>query len=126
MPNDIDVDKDGALMYSDWKTRTVYKIRNDQTEKIIKLQEWRRLQLYVVSSGDLLVSRYSHDQIQSKVIRYSSSTVKQTIQCDDKGQPLYSGNGIIKCISENRNLGICVAYCEAGAVVVVNQTGNLR
>ena len=80
----------------------------------------------VVSSGDLLVSMYSHAQIQSKVIRYSSSTVKQTIQFDDKGQPLYSVNGIIKCISENRNLGICVADCGAGTVVLVNQTGNLR
>ena len=83
-------------------------------------------QMCFTSSGDLLVSNYSHDQMQSKVVRYSGSTVKQTIQIDDEGLPLYSGNGIIKCISEKRNLGICVASCGAGAVVVVNQTGNLR
>uniref|UniRef100_K1R4J2 Brain tumor protein n=1 Tax=Magallana gigas TaxID=29159 RepID=K1R4J2_MAGGI len=54
------------------------------------------------------------------------TTEKQTIQFDDKGKPLYSGNKAIKYITENRNHDICVADCEAGAVVVVNQDGNLR
>ncbi|XP_078339252.1 uncharacterized protein LOC144617505 [Crassostrea virginica] len=124
--NDIAVDIDGALLYSDWKTSTVYKVKNYQTEEIIKLQGWRPCNLCVTSSGDLLVTMYSNDRTQSKVVRYSGSTVKQTIQFDDKGQPLYSGNNTIKYISENRNLDICVADCGAGAVVVVNQAGRLR
>nr|XP_022295997.1 uncharacterized protein LOC111105845 [Crassostrea virginica] len=125
-PLHIAVDKDGALLYSDWKTRTVYKVKNDQTEEIITLQGWTPSQLCVTSSGDLLVTMYSDDGTQSKVVRYSGSTVKQTIQFDEEGQPLYSGNSNIKYISENRNLDICVADFEAGAVVVVNQAGNLR
>nr|XP_022299819.1 uncharacterized protein LOC111108315 isoform X1 [Crassostrea virginica] len=125
-PGDIAVDRDGALLYSDWETRTVYKVKNDQTEEIITLQGWTLNNLCVTSSGDLLVTMYSDDEAQSKVVRYSGSTVKQTIQFDDKGQPLYSGNIYIKYISENRNLDICVADSEAGAVVVVNQAGKLR
>nr|XP_022299235.1 LOW QUALITY PROTEIN: uncharacterized protein LOC111108041 [Crassostrea virginica] len=124
--NAIAVDRDGALLYSDWETRTVYKVKNDQTEKIITLQGWTPLHLCVTSSGDLLVTMHSDDRTQSKVVRYSGSTVTQTIQFDDEGQPLYSGNTNIKYISENRNLDICVADCTAGAVVVVNQAGKLR
>uniref|UniRef100_K1Q2V9 Tripartite motif-containing protein 3 n=1 Tax=Magallana gigas TaxID=29159 RepID=K1Q2V9_MAGGI len=64
--------------------------------------------------------------ILSKVVRYSGSTKKQTIQFDDKGKPLYSGNDNIKYITANRNNDICVADSGAGAVVVVNQDGRLR
>nr|XP_022324059.1 LOW QUALITY PROTEIN: uncharacterized protein LOC111124979 [Crassostrea virginica] len=125
-PNDITVDRDGALLYTNWKTKTVYKVKNDQEEEIITLQGWSPKQLCVTSSGDVLVTMRSDDKTQSKVVRYSGSTVKQTIQFDDKGQPLYSGNNYIKYISENRNLDICVADYGAGAVVVVNQAGKFR
>nr|XP_022286998.1 uncharacterized protein LOC111099827 [Crassostrea virginica] len=125
-PRDIAVYSDGALVYSDGGTRTVYKVKNDQTEKIIRLQGWKPTQLCVTSSGDLLVTMVSNDETQSKVVCYSGSTVKQTIQFDDEGQPLYSGNYNSKYITENRNLDICVADYEAGAVVVVYQAGKLR
>ncbi|XP_078341740.1 uncharacterized protein LOC111106671 [Crassostrea virginica] len=124
-PDDIAVHRDGALLYSDLKTSTVYMVKNDQTEKIIRLQGWEPKNLCATSSGDLLVTMFSDDETQSKVVRYSGSIVKQTIQFDDKGQPLYSGSDM-KYISENRNLDICVADWKAGAVVVVNQAGKLR
>nr|XP_022288870.1 uncharacterized protein LOC111100977 isoform X2 [Crassostrea virginica] len=125
-PNDIAVYSDGALVYSDWDTRTVYKVKNDQTEEIIRLQRWRPINLCVTSFGDLLVTMCSDDDTQAKVVRYSGSTVKQTIQFDDDGQPLYSGNANSKYITGNRNLDICVADFGVGAVVVVNQAGKLR
>uniref|UniRef100_K1Q002 Tripartite motif-containing protein 2 n=1 Tax=Magallana gigas TaxID=29159 RepID=K1Q002_MAGGI len=125
-PNDIAEDNDEDLLYSNGRTKTVNRVKNGQTEELIRLQGWRPRQLCVTSTGDLLVAMCTDDKTQSKIVRYSGSIEKQTIQFDDEGKPLYSGNTIIKYITENRNHDICVADCEAGAVVVVNQDGKLR
>ncbi|XP_065944971.1 uncharacterized protein [Magallana gigas] len=125
-PNDIAVDSDGNLLYLCGTTRTVNKVKNRQTKVLIRLQGWAPSKLCVTSTGDLLVTMYSDDITQSKVVRYSGSIEKQTIQYDKEEEPLYSGISKIKFITENRNHDICVADCGARAVVVVNQNGKLR
>lgn len=102
------------------------RIKNRQTEELIRLNSWTPNALCDTSTGDLLVTMFSEDHSQSKVVRYSGYTEKQSIQCDDKGKPLYAGKDEIKYITENKNNDICVADCLAGAVVVVNQDGKLR
>ncbi|XP_052677739.1 uncharacterized protein LOC128158820 [Crassostrea angulata] len=124
-PIDIAVDGDGDLLYCDWGTKTVLNVKNEQTEELIRLQVWIPVNLCVTSTGDLLVTMYSDDATQSKVVRYTGSNKKQTIQFDDEGKPLYSGNSFMKYITENRNHDICVADYKAGAVMVVNEAGQL-
>lgn len=102
------------------------KVNNGQIEELISLQGWVPGELCATIFGELLVTMSSNDRTQSKIIRYSGSTEKQTIQFDGEGKPLYSGNDNIKYITENRNHDICVADYGASSVVVVNQTGIFR
>lgn len=125
-PCDIAVTMSGDLVYTDDGNRTVNMVRNTQIYTLIIMQGWEPRNICITSSGDLLVVMISDIDKQTKLVRYSGSTEKQTIQYDDKGQYLYSASEYIKLIAENRNLDICVADAYANAIVVVNEDGKLR
>nr|XP_022308212.1 uncharacterized protein LOC111114220 [Crassostrea virginica] len=136
-PCDIAVTRSGGLVYADIMDRSINLVSGTQTlfsrlvsgtqiQTLIKLRGWRPCYLCSTSSGDLLVIIYSDDDKQTKVVRYSGSTEKQTIQWDDQGKPLYSSGTNTKYLSENRNSDICVSDSYARAVVVVSAAGKLR
>ncbi|XP_078338214.1 uncharacterized protein LOC144626858 [Crassostrea virginica] len=130
VPEDIAVTRQGAaLVYADYGNRTVNMVKNSQTETTINLngwfQAWKPRAVCSTSSGDLLVVVDSNNDSQTKVIRYTGSTEKHSIQYDPQNQPLYSHGGT-KHVTENKNLDVCVADYKAGAVVVVDSTTKFR
>ena len=113
-------------MYTDEDDRSINLVSGIQIQTLITLRGWTPLGLCITSSGDFLVIMRSDDEKQTKVVRYSDSIKKHTVQWDDQGKPLYSSGSTDKSLSENRNLDICVADFDAYAVVVVSATGKLR
>lgn len=100
-------------------------MKDCKIEEIIRLCGWTPINMCVNSSVEFLVAMCSNDTTQSKVVRLSGYIEKQTIQFDDKGKPLYSGNSATKHIAENKNHDICVSDCGANTEVVVNLNGKL-
>ncbi|XP_062582742.1 uncharacterized protein LOC134244494, partial [Saccostrea cucullata] len=125
IPADITVTCSGDIIYTDDVYKTVNIVKDDKIQEMIRFKNWKPRKICSTSSAYLLVTMESDDNEQSKVVRYSGSTEKQTIQFDDKGDPLYT-HGSHKYICENRNFDICVAECRSNTIVVVNQGGKLR
>ena len=129
MPQDIAMTRSGTLVYADYLNRSINLVSGTEIQTLITLRGWKPFGLCSTSSGDLLVIQYRDDEKQTKLVRYSGNTQKQSIERDEQGNMLFSSDSTYTIhLSENRNLNtcICVADNGAGAEVVVSAAGKLR
>nr|XP_022307855.1 uncharacterized protein LOC111113855 [Crassostrea virginica] len=140
VPADIAVIRGRYLVYTEWNG-TIHLVSGTYIEEVEIIRFGRHHSLCSTATGGFLVTMHSKDGKETRVVRYSGRediqldkqnmpllgyfSVTQSIQLDERDKPLYA-SGFNKYLSENRNLDICVADCDAGAVVVVNAAGKLR
>ncbi|XP_061168988.1 uncharacterized protein LOC133178262 [Saccostrea echinata] len=124
-PESIAIISTGHLVYTDYHERSVNILKDEEKFLVIRLENWIPHGVCSSSLGHFLVIMISNDYKQSKVVRYVGFKEKQTIFAY-KGIPLFSSGDFYRYITENRNLDICVSDHGAGAVVVVNQAGELK
>ncbi|XP_048740322.2 uncharacterized protein LOC125654406 [Ostrea edulis] len=126
-PNHITVTRQGELVYSDGHNRTVNIVRHGRTETLITTPRgWHPEKLCCTKSGDILVSMCTTDKSQRKIVRYQGHTVKQEIDRDEDGEPIYKGGEYLLCVVENNNGDICATDNNADTVVVVDKSGRVR
>ena len=83
-PRDIAVTQSGDLVYTDDLNTSINLVRGTQIQTMIKLRGWMPHSLCSTSSGDnlVIITSADHDWRQTKVVQYSGSKEKQSIQWD--------------------------------------------
>lgn len=125
-PKDIALTRTGDLIYGKKLHNIVYIVRQDKTDELINLHDWGLLSFCSTSGDELLVAMTDDKKYRCRVVRFEGSDERQIIQYDHKGKPLYTSGMLRKYVKENQNGDICVADCNAGAVVVTDRAGMFR
>ncbi|XP_062592608.1 uncharacterized protein LOC134254058 [Saccostrea cucullata] len=90
--SDISLSPYGELTYTDCVNNTVMIVRLGLVKELIKAPEgWKPRGLCCTKSGDILVNMTSNDYSNQKIVRYKGQTVKQEIENDSNGKPIYRG-----------------------------------
>ncbi|XP_048735216.2 uncharacterized protein LOC125650735 [Ostrea edulis] len=125
-PSDITVTRHGELVYSD-VNKTVNIVRQGRTETLITTPPgWKPDKLCCTKLGDILVSMFTTDFSQYKIVRYQGHTVRQEIDRDEHGQLIYKGGALTLYVVENNNGDICASDNNAKSVVVVDKSRRVR
>ncbi|XP_022304365.2 uncharacterized protein LOC111111593 [Crassostrea virginica] len=137
-PGKIKVTRGKELIYSDNYSGTVKIVSSGKSDTLITApQGWSPWGLCSTRSGDILVhfiewknllqrlAGYG-SQRKNKIIRYQGQKIKQEINNDEQGNPIFKEGVYSLYMSENKNGDACVSDGNAYTVVVVDKTGRVR
>ena len=69
---------------------------------------------------------FSGSETKKKISRYQGQNIKQEINKDEQGNPIFKDGGKSLFMSENNNGDVCVSDRNADTVVLVDNTGKMR
>ncbi|XP_078327852.1 uncharacterized protein LOC144623328 [Crassostrea virginica] len=128
-PDGMSVTREREMIYSDANSRTVNIVRHGKSETLITTpQAWTPWRVICTRSGDILVNVYEESglQLKNKIIRYQGRNIKEEINKDGQGNPIFKDGVKTLLMSENNNGDVCVSDGNADTVVVVDNTGKVR
>lgn len=126
-PTDIAVTTTGDLIYGIKLENNIFILKQDKAEELINLHDWKLLSLCITAFGELLVCMTDERKYTCRVVRFNQDPeIRQIIQYDHRGESLYTSGMLSKYIEENKNGDICLADCDAGAVIVTDRAGQFR
>lgn len=115
------------LVYIDCFDRTINIMKSASLQEINWLSGWCPISICDTSFDAFLVFLVSDDG-QTSIVRFSGTTVLQTIDITNSCPPFYLDGNELSCryICENRNFDICISNCDNKEVVVFDQAGKTR
>ncbi|XP_062610735.1 E3 ubiquitin-protein ligase TRIM45-like [Saccostrea cucullata] len=124
-PTDITLTKQGDLIYTDYKNKTLNIVRQGRIEVLVTTQEgWKPRGLCATGSGDVLVNLYNGSR--NKIVLFQGQTVKQEIYKDGNGKEIFKRGKFKLLLSENNNEDICISDPNANMVIVLDNVGCVR
>nr|XP_022309758.1 uncharacterized protein LOC111115352 [Crassostrea virginica] len=128
-PGDISVTRGRDLIYSNYNSDKVNIVTQKKSETLITSpQGWVPKRMCCARSGDILVHLYkgSGSKTENKIIRYQEQKIKQEINEDGQGNPIFKDGEYSLFMSENDNGDVCVSDVNADSVVVVDKIRRVR
>lgn len=123
---DIAINKDGHIAFAHEEDECIYLVNKKGIEKFVDMAGWIPYGLCFNSEGDLMVCMRANNQEESKVGVFANGRLKQEIQFDNTGKPLFLPGRNNMYICENGNGDICVSDWNARAVIVMKKSGEFR
>lgn len=123
-PGDIQLNRDGELVYSDVAHQRVNVVKNGNTETLITTPgDSFPHNLCCTRSGDILIGMGSANS-HPKIVRYQGERKLMEIDKDEHGNPIFQGRHI--SVTENINGDIVTSDAKSKSVIAVDKTGRIK
>lgn len=124
---DIAVNSEGELIYSDYINKCVNIVRGTETEILFESEyAWHPQGIFCTREGHILVTMRVAGDSCCKLVRYNGEKVIQEIQYDKFGNCLFSRGYKCVFIAENNNGDLCASDTNSCSLVVVDKAGDFR